>query len=237
MTSAVFITGNSSGLGYALTKEYLQRGCSVYGLSRRGCRGLAGDLHDIECDLARHELIVPALERLLGDVAGIDLVFLNAGVLGEIREISTTPLADVKRVMDINLWANKVILDWLHARALPIDQIVLVSSGAAVHGSKGWGAYALSKAALNMLTQLYAHEFPQTHLCALAPGLVDTAMQAYLSDPRRVDARLFPGVQRLRDARGTPDMPSPDAVARRIAARLPRLKRHPSGSFQDLRSL
>ena len=41
----------------------------------------------------------------------------------------------------------------------------------------GWNGYALSKAALNMMMKLYAAERPGTDFSALAPGLVDTAMQ------------------------------------------------------------
>jgi NAD(P)-dependent dehydrogenase (short-subunit alcohol dehydrogenase family) len=68
-----------------------------------------------------------------------------------------TPSADLKQVMEVNLWANKAIMDWLHGWGRPIDQILMISSGAAVLGNKGWNGYALSKAALNMLARLYAH--------------------------------------------------------------------------------
>lgn len=64
--------------------------------------------------------------------------------------------------MDINVWANKLIIDDLAARHVAPRRIVLISSGAGVVGNHGWGAYALSKAALNMLAQLYAHELPST---------------------------------------------------------------------------
>lgn len=238
MTQSVFITGNSSGLGYGLTEEYLSRGYEVYGLSRRGCTGIDNKaLHDVRCDLSQSSTIVPALESLLGNVNRLNLVFLNAGVLGEIREISKTPLADILQVMDINVWANKIILDWLHARELGIEQIVSISSGAAVKSHKGWAAYSLSKATLNMLNQLYAPEYTDTHLCALAPGLVDTAMQDHLCDPEEVDVEKYPSVQKLRDARGTNSMPTPRAAAHRLAQVIPKLKDYPSGSYVDVRTM
>ena len=49
-----------------------------------------------------------------------------------------------------------------------------------------------------MLARLYAHEFPQTHLTAVAPGIIDTAMMDYLCDDS--DPEAFPAVQRLRAA-------------------------------------
>jgi NAD(P)-dependent dehydrogenase (short-subunit alcohol dehydrogenase family) len=237
MTGKVLITGNSSGLGRGFTAAYLGQGWTVYGISRRGCEDLDGDLHDIRCDLGDPDAVAPALEQLLAGVDRLDLVILNAGVLGPIRDLADTPVATVEEVMRINVWANKRILDWFLSRPLPVTRIVLISSGAAVTGHRGWGAYALSKATLNMLTQLYAHEFAGSQLLALAPGLVDTAMQSVLCDPAQTDAGRFPSLQRLRDARGTGAMPDPTACAARIVDLLPSLADRPSGSFVDVRDL
>ena len=40
-------------------------------------------------------------------------MLLNAGVLGEIKDLSDTTLAEIAAVMDVNVWANKVIYDTL----------------------------------------------------------------------------------------------------------------------------
>ncbi|GAB4352717.1 MAG: SDR family NAD(P)-dependent oxidoreductase [Gammaproteobacteria bacterium] len=233
----VFITGVSSGLGMGLTQVYLDRGWAVYGLSRRGCDLEHEKLHQVNFDLADAEGLDAAMQRLLDSVQNLDLAILNAGILGEIRDLTDTPMEAIHEVMEINVWANKRLMDWLHRQIPAIGQIVLISSGAAVNGNRGWGAYSLSKATLNMLAKLYAHEFPATHICALAPGLVDTAMQDYLCDAGQVDAQAYPSVERLRNARGTEAMPAPAVAARRIADLIPDLTRFPSGSFQDVRSL
>ena len=88
-----------------------------------------------------------------------------------------------------------------------------------------------------MLTQLYAHEFPSTHLTALAPGLVDTAMQAFISDPSNIDIHTFPSFGRLRDQRASGAMPSAAAAAHHILAALPGFRGFDSGSFIDIRNL
>ena len=102
-------------------------------------------------------------------------------------------------------------MDWLRARFVdagkPVAQIVMIFSGATVLGNRGWPGYGLSKAALNMLAKLYAHDFPDTHISALAPGIIDTAMMEHLCV--EADAEAYPALKRLRDARGTPDMPTP----------------------------
>jgi NAD(P)-dependent dehydrogenase (short-subunit alcohol dehydrogenase family) len=229
----VFVTGTSSGLGYGLAEYLLQQGWSVYACSRRGC-DLDG-IHDRILDLTDYARVPGTLDELLSGVVRLDLVVLNAGIVGEIRDLTDTPLADLKRIMEVNLWANKVVMDWLHAWGRPVDQVVMISSGAAVLGNRGWGGYALSKAALNMLARLYAREFTGSHISALAPGIIDTPMMDYLCE--KADSGAFPALNRLRKARGTEAMPGPEVAAERLVSILPRLREQPSGSFVDIREL
>ncbi|HMB37832.1 MAG TPA: SDR family NAD(P)-dependent oxidoreductase [Wenzhouxiangellaceae bacterium] len=232
----VLITGNSSGLGLGLTETLLERDAIVWGMSRRGCPVHDNDgLRDRRFDLSNLNTLPEALERLLSDCLRLDLVVLNAGILGKIHEISETDVHDLEHMMRINVWSNKVILDWIIERQLPVDQIVAISSGAAVNMNYGWGGYSLSKALLNNLVKLYSQEMPGTHLTALAPGLVDTTMQDYLCG--EVDSEEFPSVQKLKNARGTEDMPDPAAAAANILDVLDKLREGESGEFVDMRNL
>ncbi len=235
----VFITGNSSGLGLGLTEALMDREAIVWGMSRRGCpiKSRYDDvLRDQQQDLGNLTTLDDGLEQLLSDCQRLDLVVLNAGVLGRIQEISTTDVHDVEHIMRVNVWSNKIILDWLIERQIPVDQIIAVSSGAALNMNYGWGAYSLSKAALNNLIQLYAPEMPGSHLCAWAPGLVDTAMQDYLCG--EVDSDEFPSVQKLKDARGSDDMPDPRKAADSLLDNLETLRdNYDSGAFVDARSM
>ncbi len=228
-----FVTGTSSGLGQGLAEALLEQGWQTHGCSRRKS-ALAG-LRHARVDLTDYAALPDTLERLLGNIERLDLVVLNAGVLGEIRKLVDTPLADVKRVMEVNVWANKAVMDWLHTWGRPVGQVVMISSGAAVLGNKGWGGYALSKAALNMLARLYAHEFPDTHISAVAPGIIDTPMMDHLCE--EADAEEFPALKRLRNARGTEAMPTPREAARRLLSVLDDLRTRPSGSFIDIREI
>lgn len=233
MPKKLFITGNSAGLGMGLSELFLGKGWEVYGCSRRGC-GLSG-VKDVVCDLTRFDQVPGALERLLEGVTQLDLVVLNAGMLGAIKPMGETSIDELRRIMEVNVWSNKVVLDWLSATGRAVEQVVMISSGAAVLGNKGWGGYALSKSALNMLARLYSHEMTHTHISALAPGLIDTSMMDYLCvEP---DPDEYPALQRIRDARGTEVMPKPREAADRISKVLPHLKEYPSGSFIDIRKI
>ena len=230
----VLITGHSRGLGRGLCEHYLKRGHDVFGISRRSLPNTAETLKQASCDLADLDGIEMTLDALISSATALDLVYLNAAVLGDIANIVETRLEDIKRVLDINVWANKHILDWLARAATPPTQIIVISSGAATSGNLGWGAYALSKVTLNMLTKLYAHEFPHSHLSAIAPGFVRTEMQNAL---KLVDPTKFPSVVRMHAAMDDGTMPSPETVAERIASCVPSLGKQPTGSFVDLREL
>jgi NAD(P)-dependent dehydrogenase (short-subunit alcohol dehydrogenase family) len=235
----VFITGNSSGLGLGLTEALLEQDAIVWGMSRRGCPLKAHHddaLRDRKQDVANLNQLDDALQGLLSDCLRLDLVVLNAGMLGRIQDLSATDVHDLEHMMRVNVWSNKMILDWLIEQQIPVRQVVAISSGAAFNMSYGWGGYALSKAALNNLIALYAHEMPDTHLTAYAPGLVDTAMQDYLCG--EVDSDDYPSVQKLKDARGTDAMPDPRQAADQLLANLDTLSEdYESGAFVDVRAM
>lgn len=87
-----------------------------------------------------------------------------------------------------------------------------------------------------MLIKLYAGEHSTTHFCSLAPGLIDTAMQDYLTN-LPADDRYEP-LERLKAAKGTPDMPDGETCARKLIEILPSLiNRVETGSYQDIRQL
>jgi len=132
--------------------------------------------------------------------------------------------------MELNVWANKGVIDTLMRTTLT-EQIVGISSGAAVNGSKGWGAYSVSKAALNMLLKVYAKEHPNTHFTALAPGVIDTPMVRHILE--EVDEHTYPSVARLK--RG--EIQTPQAAAKRLYETFPKLLAYESGSFVDVRNM
>ena len=172
----LFVTGNSAGLGLGLSEVFLDHGWDVYGCSRRGCA--LPLVHDARCDLSDPGRTGGALEDLLKGVGRLDLVILNAGVAGEVGPISQSSLDGLRGIFELNLWANKRLLDWLMGSGIQIDQIVLISSDSLELADKGWGGCALSKAALNTLVRLYALELPGVHFCAVAPGLISSSAEA-----------------------------------------------------------
>jgi benzil reductase ((S)-benzoin forming) len=230
----IFISGISSGIGKALALRYADQGHVVYGLSRRAPDFAHERIRHRRVDLARLETIGAEVAALLDGAGRIELAILGAGAPGRIARMAHASMDELKAVMDVNLWAQKELLDALMANGPPA-RVVAISSGASVHGAVGWSGYALSKCALNMLVQLYASEYPETHFVALAPGLVATAMQEYVF--HEVSAAEFPSVAPLHAARGTAAMPDPAQFACDLERAFARLCDVPSGAYVDLRDL
>lgn len=236
MTKKVFISGVSSGLGNALAHQYLEKGWKVFGLSRRipedidstSFRFVSVDLFDI--------LSIEKGLKLLFDTDHLDLVILNAGILGTFGDIVETDIAEMKKTMDVNLWANSAILDFLVTNTITFKQVVAISSGASTSGSRGWNGYGISKAALNMMVKLYAAELDQVHFCALAPGLIDSSMQEILCNIE--DDTNFPTLQRIKSTRNTEVMPQPEIAAKNVMKCIEIVpEKVESGEFADIRHL
>jgi len=230
----IFISGISSGIGKSLAIHFADLGINVYGISRKVLDYKHENIHHAQVDLTEFDSIDTKIKDLLSNSPNIDLAVLNAGVLGNMSTMKDAFMTELKSVMDTNLWSQKILLDTLLKLDPAMKRVIGISSGAAVNGSKGWSGYSLSKAAFNMLIQLYASENEITQFIALAPGLVDTGMQEYISS---VSSEEFPGLARLQAARGTDTMPSPDTFALKFAAALPKLESLESGSFIDIRKM
>lgn len=233
----VLVTGVSSGLGEALATLYLKEGWHVYGLSRRKPEKIMDEANFrfVHVDLSESQSVDRGIRDLI-DVKEFDLVVLNAGIIGVFGTMAGASLEALHEIMNVNVWSNKVIIDYFTSENIDVRQVVAISSGASRSGAKGWGGYGISKAALNMMIKLYAAEIPKTHFCALAPGLVDSPMQDYLCNLEEDSSYAI--LTKLKSARNSEFMPQPDAAAQLIARAidtLPEIVK--SGDYADVRNL
>ncbi|MEJ2596108.1 MAG: SDR family NAD(P)-dependent oxidoreductase [bacterium] len=233
----ILITGTSSGIGYGLAKNFLKQNAEVLGISRREPKDLLKHphYHHLSIDLTRPGDLNKLLPGFLSDTDRLDRVILNSGVLGEIKYMKETSLEEMKAVMEINVWANKSLLDLLFNLNINIEQVVGISSGAALRSTPGWGSYALSKAGLDMLMNIYAKEYPETHFSAFAPGLVDTQMQDYIYQIE--DVEKYPSAKNLQQARYTDEMPDPVSAASKLIRGMEKALEYDSGSHVDVREM
>lgn len=233
----MFITGTNSGIGNALAKAYLEKGAVVYGISRRFNSRMEkyADYYHLSYDLRDVVHLKERLQEFLGNADTLDQVILNAGTLPPINDMQDTTMEEILHVMMVNVWSNKVLLDTLIQTVAKIHQVVAISSGAAVSGSRGWNVYAISKAALNMMIKLYSKEMPEIHFTALAPGVVDTKMQELIYNQK--DGDRFEIVSKLRQMRDEKIMTDPRENALQLIEAMGIVLQEESGQFIDVRDL
>jgi|TARA_R110002074_G_scaffold245483_1_gene417398 benzil reductase ((S)-benzoin forming) len=221
----VLITGVSSGLGKALIEEYQKNGYGVYGLDRTYI-----DL----ITLYRH-IYEQGIDNLLKGKDKLDLIILNAGILGEIKTFTEFNMEELQQIMNVNVFSNKLILDILFERGVKVKQVVSISSGASEKTYKGWGGYSISKSAMRMMMSVYSKDVPDTHFTSLAPGLVQTKMQDYLCE--KVSLNEFPETSKFIESKENGTTRNPYDVAEDIIKIIPKLLEMESGGYVDLRNV
>jgi NAD(P)-dependent dehydrogenase (short-subunit alcohol dehydrogenase family) len=231
----IFISGITSGIGKALALYFANTGYRVFGIGRRPLGFVHANISYRQLDLGELDKIDENLQALLGNNAKLDVAILNAAVLGKIDRLQVTTLGELKTQMDINLWAQKIIIETLLQTNPRIKNIVGISSGAALKGELGWNGYSISKAAFNMLIQLYASEYPHTHFIALAPGLVETPMQDLLAIQARNNG--LSSIVPIETLKALRSIRSAEEFAQLFAGLLPVISRYESGSYVDIREI
>lgn len=229
MKKNILITGCSSGLGLALTNYYLNNNYKVYGISRRKPTITNENFFFQEFDLSDITNIKKELNSFITNLKNIEVVYLNAGMLGDIKQMLDLEYEDIKKVLDLNVFANKELLDILSK--VEVKNIIAISSGASKNGSKGWGAYSLSKSSLNMLINLYSKEMANTKLLAVAPGVIETPMTDFIRF--EVDDEVFTSAKVLKDG----DIQKPEEAAKRLHTVIEKIDNFESGSFIDIRDI
>jgi len=196
-----FITGASRGLGAGLAARFAEHGVQLGLCARHEPDGPAGSgaltaSVDVT-DVAHLERFADAVAETLGP---IDLWINNAGVLdpmGPLRELEPDHIASALAINIGGVITGTQIFIDRSADAPPARRALInISSGAASSVYAGWSVYGAAKAAVDQLTRVVAAEEPGLVCHAVAPGVVDTDMQAFI---REQDAETFPAVDRFND--------------------------------------
>lgn len=206
-----YITGSSSGLGEAIAQLLLEEENNrVVGIARR--QSITHDRYThISMDLSQ-PIAVNVFDPLPVDCEQVVLIN-NAGALGPVTQVGSQSYAEVSDVYALNLTApsflcNQFVKAFANSHVKKV--IVNVSSGAGKHPIAGWSTYCASKAALDLFSEVLQAEHPAFHVFSLAPGIVDTAMQASI---RQADEEHFPLLQQFHDYKADGDLASPREVA------------------------
>jgi 3-oxoacyl-[acyl-carrier protein] reductase len=187
------VTGGSRGIGAAISRELARAGAKVAVNCRSGTQ-TADQVADeigglvVQADVSDPEEAQALIERVEGELGGIDALVNNAGVTRDTL-IARMSDDDWQTVIDTNLrgtfnTSRAVSRKMMRRRS---GAIVNLSSVVGIHGNPGQANYAASKAGIIGLTKALARELGSrgVRVNAIAPGYITTELTDVLNDEQR----------------------------------------------------
>ncbi|MEQ8909197.1 MAG: SDR family oxidoreductase [Vicingaceae bacterium] len=155
----ILITGGSSGLGKAMTKQLKDKGAKVAitGRDKEKLEKVAESLgaFAIHADVSVEKDVLKTYSMFLQEFGGLDVLINNAGIGAERKSIDELDLDAMRKVYDVNVFgaammgkeAAKIFKEQEHG------DIVNIASTAAMKGYAGGTVYSSSKFALRGMSQ------------------------------------------------------------------------------------
>jgi dehydrogenase/reductase SDR family protein 4 len=201
------ITGGSRGIGRAIALAYAEAGADLVVSSRnkrppelekvaeeiraRGGRALAIPAH-----VGKREDVQNLFQKTVREYGRIDILVNNAGANPVLSNLVELEEETFEKVMEVNL-KGAFLMSKAAAKEmikLGAGRIINISSISGLRArADGTGAYCISKAAMNMMTQVMARELAQHNILvnAIAPGSIKTEFsRVNWTDPERRAQRI-----------------------------------------------
>jgi NAD(P)-dependent dehydrogenase (short-subunit alcohol dehydrogenase family) len=197
------VTGASRGIGYAASRALAKAGAHIIAVART-----QGGLEELDDEIRKNGGSATLVPLSLTDTDGIarlgaalnerhgklDILLGNAGVAGPSSPLGHIDLKPWNDVMAVNVTANFQLIRCMEPllRQSDAGRAVFVTSGAASKAAAYVGPYAASKAALETLVRVWAHETATTNIRVnlFSPGPIRTRMRATVfpgEDPMTLD--------------------------------------------------
>ena len=231
------LTGASRGMGLAMAHQLLQSGNTLLCISRTANALLAREataqgatLVQWELDLTHAEPVAQQLRDWLQTAAADRFasatLINNAGVMPPIAPLSASVPGDLALALRVGLEAPMLLCaaflgateDWNMPR-----NVLNISSGLGRRALASQAAYCAAKAGMDHFTRCMALDEERkprgARVCSLAPGVIDTDMQAQL---RSAHPDAFPDVQNFAQLQRSGMLSSAQDAATRVLAWLNR---------------
>jgi NAD(P)-dependent dehydrogenase (short-subunit alcohol dehydrogenase family) len=186
------VTGASRGIGAATATALAAHGAHVI-LTARTAKDIEA-VEDAIFEAGGSATIAPldltdgdSIARLAAAVTQrwgkLDILILNAAMLGTLSPVSTIDGAEFARLFTLNVSAQQVMIASFDAllRKSEAGRLVALTSSVGATPRAFWGAYGASKAALENLVDSYGEEvknLSQVRTAVVDPGRTRTTMRA-----------------------------------------------------------
>lgn len=191
----IAVTGAGDGIGAEAARTFAAHGATVILIGRtvpkleevydqiEKAGGAQPGIYPISLDGAVEKDYRDMHDRLEEVFGQLDGLLHNAGELGQRTPIANYTLASWQKVMQVNVTAEFLMTKALLPLLEKSDSasIIFTSSGVGKVGKPYWGAYAVSKFAIEGLSQVLAHELEGTsniRVNCINPGATRTRMRA-----------------------------------------------------------
>jgi len=186
------VTGASRGIGEAIAYSLAARGAHVVITARTAggleeledrIHGIGGSATIAPLDLTDGDSIARLASAMAERWQHLDMLVLNAAMLGTLTPVAAIDGKEFNRLLTLNLIAQQALIanfDPLLRRAAN-GRLLALSTGVARTPRAYWGAYAASKAALEVLVTSYGAEMRNisgVRTAILDPGGTRTQMRA-----------------------------------------------------------
>ncbi len=199
------ITGGESGIGLATARLFVAEGARVHlaGLARSRLEEAAAELGPDAAgwsvtDVTAEEQVAAAVRQAAGRFGGLDILFSNAGISGDIAPITEYPADVFRRVLDVHVLGAFFVLKHGLPELRPGGSVIINSSVVGLTSDAGICAYATAKHAQVGLMRTAAKEMAARgiRVNTLHPGPTDTEFQRAIEvsatgAPADVAARIF----------------------------------------------
>ena len=181
------VVGGIGGIGGAVSERFAKEGAQVYATSRKGAEvahdaASAGSILTVPADASSQADLNRVFDRIKLEQGRIDILVVNAGLAEH------APLEDISeehfdRTFGLNVRALVFAAQGAIDLMRPGGTIVLIGSIAGDIGTKGYGVYGATKAAVRSFTRTWANELAPKgiRVNVVSPGPTDTAMMAAAS--------------------------------------------------------
>lgn len=191
------VTGASQGIGRACALELARAGATV-ALAARNTEKLAtvaaeiasagGTAHAFALDVASEDSIKECAKSVIAQLGGVHILVNNAGITRDILALRMKR-KDWDDVLTTNLTGAFLLTQAVMSSMVKNrwGRIINITSVVGETGQAGQANYAASKAGLIGLTKSLARELASRTITvnAVAPGYIETAMTAILTDEQK----------------------------------------------------